>query len=577
MSGLPLRLREALQRTGYTYGDTAALLGHRAHAALGRNETTAALRRTTDGSPLATLTRLFLLQATVAVVDAERALPGLLEELELHGFVERSGQEVRARLDVRPYAADDASLWVVSDLTPGLDGSPIRVAPDHVLGISPSATSLAQLTLREPVGRALDLGTGCGVLALHLAAHAGQVVATDINPRALWMARFNAALNESAGIDVRDGSLLDPVSGERFDLITTNPPFVISPATGERLVYRDSGLPGDEVVEWIVRKGPAHLTDGGWLQVLANWTIHREVPWDERLAAWVPDGCAALVIQREVLDPAAYVELWLKDAGLHGGSDYLDRYDAWLGWFDEQGIEGVGFGWINVHRAEHDSAYLDWPYAVEQPIAPAIRDWALAAASPVGEHDRLTLRVDVVQETTGEPGAQDPETIVLRQQRGLCRARRVDTIEAGLAGACDGELSVGQILDAARHAHRPRPGRAPREVPARRAGAGGRGVPDSVGHVGRRDVGQREVVALEEQRLAAGDRECVGEAVAEVEPRRMSRAPPEATVRLTSDGQLPSVERDHFNAQNGRIQELLSCGVAKDQGRLQNRGGRHGC
>jgi hypothetical protein len=56
--------------------------------------------------------------------------------------------------------------------------------------------------------------------------------------------------------------------------------------------------------------------------------------------------------------------------------------------------------------------------------------------------------VDVLQETSGQPGAEDPETIVLRQQRGLCRARQVDTIEAALAGACDGELSVGQILDA---------------------------------------------------------------------------------------------------------------------------------
>ncbi len=76
------------------------------------------------------------------------------------GLLERSVGEVAARLDVRPYATGDDDLWVVSDLTPGLDGRPDRVGADHVLGISSASTSLAQLTIREPVGRALDLGTG---------------------------------------------------------------------------------------------------------------------------------------------------------------------------------------------------------------------------------------------------------------------------------------------------------------------------------------------------------------------------------------------------------------------------------
>ena len=58
------------------------------------------------------------------------------------------------------------------------------------------------------------------------------------------------------------------------------------------------------------------------------------------------------------------------------------------------------------------------------------------------------MRVDVRQETVGEVGAADPETIVLRQQRGMRRARQADTVEAGLVGACDGDLTVGQILDA---------------------------------------------------------------------------------------------------------------------------------
>jgi hypothetical protein len=435
---------------GYTYDAVAEVLGPVAHEALGRNETTPGLRRTSGGWPLETLIRLFVLQAPVELAAAQRALPGLVDRLAAEGFLEQTVGEVAARLDVRPYAADDEHLWVVSDLTPGLDGGSGRVGPEHVLGISSASTSLAQLTIRDRVERSLDLGTGCGVQALHLARHSGAVVATDVNPRALRLARFNAELNEvPVPVDVRDGSFFEPVAGERFDLIATNPPFVISPATGERLVYRDSGLPGDRVVEHIVRAAPDHLTEGGWCQVLANWVVVDGIPWQDRLAGWVPDGTDAFVVQRELVDPAAYVELWLKDAGQHGSVDYLVRYDTWLSWFEEQGVEAVGFGWINLRRSGRSHReLLEWPYDVEQPIAPAIREWGRAADTTVDLGSRLVARPDVRQETAGPPGAADPETVVLRQQRGLRRARQADTVEAALVGACDGELTVGQILDA---------------------------------------------------------------------------------------------------------------------------------
>jgi len=453
------QLRAALVAADYTYDGVADLLGTTAHAALSRNETVPGLRRTKDGSPLSTLTRLFLLQAPVSLDHAERALPGLVDRLCVEGLLERSVSEVAARLDVRPYAGDDHDYWVVSDLTPGLDGSPNRVGAEHVLGISSASTSLAQLTLRDPARRALDLGTGCGVQALHLARHATQVVATDVNPRALRLTALNARLNDIPNIDVRDGSFFEPVRGETFDLIATNPPFVISPATGERLVYRDSGLPGDRVVEDIVRVAPDHLAPGGWCQILANWVIADGTPWDERLAGWLDGTCDAFVVQREVVDPATYVELWLKDAGLQGAADYVGRYDTWLAWFEEQGIEAVGFGWINLRRVADGRAAVtrleEWPYDVEQPVAPALGAWgdAVETLADLREDDallaaRLVVRPDVQQETLGAPGAEDPHTVVLRQQRGLRRARKADTVEAALVGACDGELSVGQILDA---------------------------------------------------------------------------------------------------------------------------------
>ncbi|MCW2759979.1 MAG: methyltransferase small [Marmoricola sp.] len=466
---LAAQLREALSAADFTFDGVAAVLGTTAHAALSRNETLPGLRATGGGSPIETLTRLWLLQAPVPASHVERALPGLLDPLCNAGMLERSVGEVRARVDVRPYATEDLDLWITSDLTPGLDGGPARVAPDHVLGISSAATSLAQLTMREPVERALDLGTGCGVQSLHLAPHAGSVVATDVNQRALRLTRFNAELNAvplgaaAGGIEVRDGSFFEPVAGELFDLVVTNPPFVISPATGERLVYRDSGLPGDRVVEHIVRGVPDILSEGGSAQVLANWMVVRGQPWEERLSGWM-SGCDAWVVQREAVDLPTYVELWLKDAGVHpstgsgrGTADYHERYDTWLSWFEEQGAEAVGFGWINLRKtsAPETSLRLEhWPYDVEQPIGPEVRGFfdRTAALRDLSDEalgaTRLVARADLRQEAYGAPGAADPEEIVIRQQRWSRRARRVDTVEAALVGACDGELSVLQILDA---------------------------------------------------------------------------------------------------------------------------------
>jgi hypothetical protein len=199
--------------------------------------------------------------------------------------------------------------------------------------------------------------------------------------------------------------------------------------------------------------------------VLGNWAHRRGEPWEDHLRGWLDEtGCDAWVVQREVADLPEYVELWLKDAGLHGAPDYVERYDAWLAWFEEQGIEAIGFGWVNLRRRggvagqEEERAPLrrveHWPYEVEQPLGGEVAAWARRTGFEAASVDaalldsRLRVRADVRQETLGAPGAEDPETILLRQQRGMRRARQVDTVEAGMVGACDGDLTVAQILDA---------------------------------------------------------------------------------------------------------------------------------
>lgn len=454
-------LREAFLAAGYRVDDVVAAIGEEAHRALGRNQTVPAVRALGDrDDALATLTALWPLQRRVSRSTLERALPSLVPALLDAGVLAGDGDSVRAEVDIRPYdSVGQDPLWIVSDLTPGLDTriSPIR--PDFVLGVSSASSSLAQLTVRRPVARALDLGTGCGVQSMHLARHAKTIVGTDLNPRALTLAALTAKINGVA-VDLRPGSLFDPVAGELFDLIITNPPYVMSPPTSDadRLVYREGDWPADGLVEQVVRRGADHLADDGILQVLGNWAHPRDGNWQSRLQGWIsPTGCDAHVVQRETLDPAAYVELWLADAGLAGSPHYDARFHAWLDYLAALGIEAVGMGWITLHRAGRQApvvALEDWPYGIEQPIGPAI-DARLAAVDleqQLGNDELLNrhwVRADDIgEESFGTPGAADPQHIVLRQQRGFRRAVAADTALAAVVGTCDGELRLGQIIDA---------------------------------------------------------------------------------------------------------------------------------
>lgn len=448
-AGVADRLRAAFEAADYTVDGVGRRLRQQANGALARNETTLAYRRTEGGDALDTMIRLFLLQRSVPKSLVDKAFGEIGEDLVALGILAGlAGDEVAAAIDIRPYEEDDRHWWVVADLTPGLDGRREPMRPDYVLGIAPASLSLVKLTVPIKAEKALDVGTGCGIQALHLADRVGQMVATDVNPRALQLTRWTAALNR-VDLDVRDGSLYEPVQGERFDLIVSNPPYVIAPPSDGRLTYRETGFAGDAVVEQLVRQAPEHLTDGGWCQLLANWTCVRGQDWRERIASWTGDR-SSWAVQREQLDPAEYVELWLRDAGLHGRPEYTSRYDAWLRWLDEQQVESIGMGWINLHNVAGATHAEEWPYEIEQPIGPYVRERFERVEGLPEDLTQLYLTTaeDVVQETAGQPGAEDPATIVLRRQRGMRRAEQADTVLAGFVGACDGDLSVGQILNA---------------------------------------------------------------------------------------------------------------------------------
>lgn len=459
-------LREDLREADYTVDGVEALLGPMASAALHREQTVPAFARLLGArAPVAVLTQFFILGQSIESGDLDTALPrtgtdGLRALGLLRSEESPLGEgQLTAAVDLRPYADDQHSWWVCSDLSEVATGRPLD--PSHVLGVGGASTTLASWTPRPSAARALDLGTGCGVQALHLAAHAQHIVATDISERALAFARFNSALNQ-VDLDLRAGSMLEPVAGERFDLIVSNPPFVITPRHDAVPLYeyRDAGSYGDDAVAHLVGQIGEHLAPGGIAQLLGNWETGAGEDWRDRVDTWLQEtGLDAWVVQREVQDPAEYAETWARDGGHRPGRPgFTGLYSTWIADFARRGIEQIGFGVVTLQRPA--TARSPWRELEEirgplrAPLGAAVLA-GVRARTWLAEHDEAELfaqhwRVapDVTQERIGRPGAPDPAVIQVRQGSGFARVVRLTSAAAAVVGTLDGDLSAAQILTA---------------------------------------------------------------------------------------------------------------------------------
>ena len=492
-------LRADLAESGWGVETVAALLGEAADAALRREIRLPALRAVRAAlaagsapSPVAVLTALFMLGEPVPATALDAALPrtaaagaaaiGLVGEPDGAGYV-------RARVDLRPHeAVDDAGevrWWVASDLGELVTGR--ALAPDHVLGVGGAGLTLAGLTPRTPVRAALDLGCGCGIQTLYLLRHAEYVVATDISTRALAFTAFNAALagvsvagapdagtesvagsesgsDSGAGrLELLRGSLLEPVAGRRFDLIVSNPPFVITPPAVREaglplMEYRDAGGP---VLPRLVAGLGEHLEPGASAVMLGNWEHRGAGSWRDAVAAWLPEGLDAWVVEREVQDPVEYAAMWLRDGGLTPDRDaetFDAALEAWIDDFEVRDVRGVGFGYLIVHRPRRPRE--PWRLLEEVTtsgqgvLGPHVAEVLEARERLAGLDDEAVadlhplLAPDVTEERHLIPGAAEPTVILLRQGGGLGRTLRASTAVAALAGVADGELSVDQIASA---------------------------------------------------------------------------------------------------------------------------------
>jgi release factor glutamine methyltransferase len=160
---------------------------------------------------------------------------------------------------------------------------------------------LAERTRHHPAlagGAVLDLCAGSGAVAVAAArAGAREATAVDVSRRAVLTARINARLNR-VKVRALHGSLFEPVAGERFDLIVSNPPYVPSagdalPAAGPERAWEGGSL-GRALIDPICAQAAVHLKEGGSVLL-----VHSSVCGEgATLARLAEDGLDVEVVER---------------------------------------------------------------------------------------------------------------------------------------------------------------------------------------------------------------------------------------------------------------------------------------
>jgi len=389
-----------------------------------------------------TLMRLFMLGLEASSDDARAALAPLSIEGAMRlGVLRSAANGVVGTVHIMP----TGSYLFASDRVPE-DWRGIR--PDHVMGVASSSNLLASLVVPRPVERAVDIGCGCGVQAVLAARYARTVIACDINPRALSFTAFNAELNGARNVECRAGSFFEPVAGETFDLIVSNPPFVISPDNA--IAFRDAGLGGDDVSRQVVRQSVMHLREGGLAFVLINWGIGDHGQWPDRLRGWTADlPCDAWYLHHSSEAPLFYAASW--NSPLESlSSEYTAAIDRWSAYLTDLGFAGVGYGAAILRRR---SGVANWvrfddlrgqsePASGDQ-VARLIANQDLLAglADERALLDaRLALDPDhrLDQVLRWHDGSAEVEANALRHETGFRFAMPVDTFTMELIARLDG-------------------------------------------------------------------------------------------------------------------------------------------
>lgn len=444
------RFRERLIEVQYNESGLLNYLGITGISKPDPTDFPALFRKTNSGSPLETFVRLFMMNRPVELEKARAAFEPLsLQQVVDAKLIQVENNQVSCTKNILPLD----NFYFISDAPPDPNTT---LHKDWVMGIGSTTKTLLNLTPRIKASKTLDLGCGCGIHALFAASHSDTVWATDRNLRAIEYAEFNRILNDKNNIKCIGGNLFEPISNEKFDLIISNPPFVISPSA--TFTFRDSGLRGDKFCYQVIRESFQHLEIEGTLVMMFNWVHHSQQDWRTQLRQWFEDmNCNVFVMRHKEYGASDYASHWIGASEGRNPDAFEEEYNKWMRFFDKEGIEAISMGALILRKSLDSKGWFhleDSLGMIHQPVGDdiqrlfKIRDFFFNVPHEALLRMKFNASNNLSNNQTFEveDGLWATKSVELNKTTGIPYSFTVDAFIIGLISQCNGAVELGKIL-----------------------------------------------------------------------------------------------------------------------------------
>jgi hypothetical protein len=199
------------------------------------------------------------------------------------------------------------------------------------------------------------------------------------------------------------------------------------------------------------------LNEGGYCQFLTHWAVVKDEDWQKRLAGWFAgSGCDVWVLHRGTEARDEYAAQWI-ETETDGSEEFATFFDHWMDYYEKEGIEAVGSGLVTMRRASGKPNWFrvsDAPETMAFPCGDDIERAFQAHDFLAGRDEgslldcRFHLSEDarLVQELRGSAEGWQPDSMLLRKDRGLQYDGSIDSYGAALVGQCDGTRKLLELL-----------------------------------------------------------------------------------------------------------------------------------